>query len=344
MVPALPRWPPFSTPLPVRSISPPPSTVTVPLLMVALLSVSVPSTVVCVLATVEPWSIASAADASTLSSLLAVTVSPCSALPLPLTLTVPLLPRWPPFSTPLPVRSISPPPSTVTVPLLMLALLSVSVPSTVVWVLATVEPWSIASAADASTSSSLLAVTVSPCSALPVPLTLMVPALPRWPPFSTPVPVRSISPPPSTVTVPLLMVALLSVSVPSTVVCVLATVEPWSIASAADASTSSSLLPVTVSPCSALPVPLALMVPALPRWPPFSTPLPVRSISPPPSTVAVPLLMVALLSVSVPSTVVCVLATVEPWSIASAADASTSSSLLAVTVSPCSALPVPLAL
>ena len=103
-----------------------------------------------------------------------VTVSPSSALPMPLTLIWPELPSVPFFSTPVPVRSISP--LSVTVPAAMLAWFSVSVPvlSTVmVPPVLSIVVGSMSSAPPARTSILPVLVTVSPSSALPVPLTLI---------------------------------------------------------------------------------------------------------------------------------------------------------------------------
>src|SRR3954471_6154411 len=358
------RMPPLSTAAPVRSISPLPVTVPAPLI-VAPFTVSLPvaSTVTLpAFATVEPWSIVSApfANTSIVPVVAFVTVSWSSALPVPLTLKAALLFRMPPLSTAAPVRSISPLPVTVTVPgPLIVAPFTVSLPlaSTVTLpAFATVEPWSIVSAPFASTSIVPVAafVIVSWSSALPVPLTLKAALLFRMPPLSTAAPVRSISPFPVTVTVPgPLIVAPFTVSLPlaSTVTLLaFATVEPWSIVSAPFASTS--IVPVLafviVSWSSALPVPLTLKAALLFRRPPLSTAAPVRSISPLPVTVPVPLI-VAPFTVSLPvaSTVTLpVLATVEPWSIVSAPFANTSivPVLAFVIVSWSSALPVPLTL
>ena len=133
-----------------------------------------------------------------------MTVSSSSALPVPLTLKAALFFSTPPLSTALPVRSISPLSVTVPAPV-MLAPLTVSLPvaSTVTLpVLVTTEPWSRVSAPFASTSivPVLAFVTVSPSSALPVPLTLKVALFFSAPPLSTALPVRSISP--LSVTVP----------------------------------------------------------------------------------------------------------------------------------------------
>src|SRR3954470_20098664 len=299
----LSRIPPLSTAAPVRSISPLPVTVPAPLIVAPLtVSLAVASTMTLpALATVEPWSIVSAPFASTSIVPVAafVTVSWSSALPVPLTLKAALLFRMPPLSTAAPVRSISPLPVTVPVPLIV-APFTVSLPlaSTVMLpVLATVELWSTASAPFASTSIVPVVefVIVSWSSALPAPLTLNTALLFRMPPLSTAAPVRSISPLPVTVPVPLI-VAPFTVSLPlaSTVMLpVLATVELWSIVSAPFASTS--IMPVaafvTVSWSSALPVPLTLKAALLFRMPPLSTAAPVRSISPLPVTVPVPLIV-----------------------------------------------------
>src|SRR3954452_17655608 len=285
-----------------------------------------------------------------------VIVSWSSALPVPLTFNAALLFRMPPLSTAAPVRSISPLPVTVPVPLIVAPFtISLPVASTVTLpAFATVEPWSIVSAPFASTSivPAVAFVTVSWSSALPVPLTLKAALLFRMPPLSTAAPVRSISPLPVTVPVPLI-VAPFTVSLPlaSTVMLpVLATVELWSIVSAPFASTS--IVPVVefviVSWSSALPAPLTLNTALLFRMPPLSTAAPVRSISPLPVTVPVPLI-VAPFTVSLPlaSTVTLpAFATVEPWSIVSVPLASTSMVpvLAFVTVSWSSALPVPLTL
>src|SRR3954454_21663117 len=354
------RMPPLSTAAPVRSISPLPVTVPVPLI-VAPFTVSLPlaSTVTLpAFATVEPWSIVSAPFASTsiVPAVAFVIVSWSSAFPVPLTLKAALLFRMPPLSTAAPVRLISPLPVTVPVPLIV-APFTVSLPvaSTVTLpVLATVEPWSIVSAPFANTSivPVLAFVTVSCSSALPVPLTLKAALLFRMPPLSTALPVRSISPLPVTVPAPLI-VAPLTVSLPlaSTVTLpAFATVEPWSIVSAPFANTS--IVPVLafviVSWSSPFPVPLTLKAALLFRMPPLSTAAPVKSISPLPVTVPVPLI-VAPLTVSLPAESIVTLpafATVEPWSIVSVPFASTSivPVLAFVIVSWSSALPVPLTL
>src|ERR1700735_3466526 len=289
--PALPSEPLFSAAVPVRSMTPLALLVTVPLVMVASLTVSVPvpSTVMVplALATVVAWPRASPPLGSPSMALLAVTVSSSSALPVPLTLIWPALPSEPLFSAAVPVRSMTPLALLVTVPLVMVASLTVSVPvpSTVMvpLALATVVPWSRVNAPLARTSMALLAVTVSSSSALPVPLTLIWPALPSEPFFSAAVPVRSMMRLALLVTVPLVMVASLTVSVPvpSTVMVplALATVVPWSSVSAPLVSTSMALLAGTVSSPSALPVPLTLIWPAFPSEPLFSAAVPVRSMT-----------------------------------------------------------------